>query len=316
MNPYQQLQHHERRHIYRMLKAKCQLSHIAEFLGRSRSTISREVNRNTTDTGYHPDEAQEFTLQRRSCSRQKIKGLFAQDIIQALERGFSPDQIVMKNPLLGVSTQSIYGFIWRDRAQGGSLWKLLRHCGRGPRTRFYRRTHGQARRSRNKDYTIDFRPPHIHSRLRYGHWEADLVEPRGRKRPLLVLIERKSRYTLSAFLKGKWSDEVARVSQQLLKNFKVFSLTCDNGPEFLDRELISNTLHCKVYYTHPYKSWQKGAVENVNKLYREFFPKGESFSHIPSEKPQEASLQINNRPRRSLQAKSPQQLIKHLLLNP
>ena len=140
----------------------------------------------------------------------------------------------------------------------------------------------------------------------------DLVEARGRKRPLLVLIERKSRYVLAGFLKGKWSTEVAEVAQSLLSGFKVHSITTDNGPEFMDHELITKTLQCDLYYADSYKSWQKGAVENVNKLIREFFPKGTSFSRLSTFKPMHACEQINNRPRRSLNCKSPASFLKRL----
>ena len=316
MNSYQQLQLHERRTIFRLHKADYSSRYISAQIGRSHTTVSRELKRPTEGSPYNPEEAQDDALQKRSLSRRKIKGSFALLIIEQLKLGLSPDQIIMRNSLLGVSTQAIYDFIWRDFSQGGALWKLPRHCGKGPRVRFYRRPHGRARRLRNAPHSIDFRPKSVDSRLRFGHWEADLVEPRGRARPLLVLIERKSRFTLSGFLQGKWSEEVARVSQHLLKGLKVLSVTCDNGPEFLDHKLISSSLQCKVYYAHPYKSWQKGAVENVNKLYRQFFPKGSSFSHLSIDEPLKASTQINNRPRRSLQNKTPNSLLKHLLINP
>ena len=143
----------------------------------------------------------------------------------------------------------------------------------------------------------------------------DLIEARGRRRPLLVLIERKSRYVLASFLKGKWSSEVVRVAKKLLKRFKVHSITTDSGPEFLDTKLIERSLHAKLYYTRAYASWQKGAVENVNKLLRQYFPKGSSFDRCSKQLPMQACHKINQRPRRSLSAKSPQQLLKHITNN-
>jgi len=319
MNSYQHLHALERRAIAMLFKNGLSRRQIAQHIHRSPSTVSREIKRNSSSP--HDDSwqgAHELSLQRRQSSRLKIKGLLAQLLIHNLKHGFSPDQITMKFSHLGLCTQTIYDFIWRDYSQRGKLWTHLRSCGKGKHCRSYKnkRGSGKARYSRHKDHSIDLRSHAINQRLRYGHWEADLIEARGKQRPLLVLIERKSRFTLSGFLQGKWSEEVARVSQHLLKGFKVLSLTCDNGPEFLDHKLISSSLQCKVYYAHPYKSWQKGAVENVNKLYRQFFPKGSSFSQLSIDEPINASTQINNRPRRSLNSKAPASLLNKLTINP
>lgn len=143
----------------------------------------------------------------------------------------------------------------------------------------------------------------------------DLIEAKGRRRPLLVLIERKSRFIRAGFLKGKWSTEVARVATRLLKGLKVHSITTDNGPEFLDTTLIENTLHTRLYYAHSYKSWQKGAVENGNKLLRQYFPKGTSFIPCSIHLPHSASNKINHRPRRSLNNKSPHSLLNRLTIS-
>lgn len=316
MNQYQHLQPLDRKYIRDWHQAKISLSEIARRLGRSPSTISRELKRNSDAKGrYHQIKAQDKALARRSHSRIKIRGFLAEMIINALEDDYSPDQIVMTYPWLGVSTQGIYNFIWNDYRERGSLWKNLRYCGKGKHLRTYNRGPGKARITRNKENSIKLRPDSVGNRIYFGHWEMDLVEAKGRRRPLLVLIERKTRYVVSGFLKGKWSSEVARVAKRLLKGLKVLSITTDNGPEFLDTKLIESTLNTKLYYARAYASWQKGAVENINKLLRQYFPKGTSFNSCSSRAPMLACNKINRRPRRSLNERSPLQLRKHLILS-
>jgi transposase, IS30 family len=319
MKSYQHLHVDERRNISNLFNIGISIRQIASIIERSPSTVSRELRRNSSARKtYAWRDANNRSIERRSTSRRKIRGLLTTLVSGQLKTGFSPDQIVMKNPRLRLSAQTIYDFIWRDHAQGGKLWSHLRYCGKGRHVRSYRqkRGPGKARKLRNQELSISFRLPSINERLRYGHWEIDLVEPRGRKRPLLVIIERKTRYVLAGFLKGKWSTEVARVAKELLQGLKVLSITCDNGPEFMDHQLIKKTLNCELYYAHPYKSWEKGAVENVNKLIREYFPKGTSFSRLQESKPLLACSKINSRPRRSLNKKTPDSLLKHLILNP
>ena len=316
MTQYHHLQSLDRIYIADLFNNGDSIRTIASRLGRSPSTISRELKRNSDAKGrYHQVKADEKALARRSHSRFKIRGLLAELIVQGLEDDLSPDQIVMSYHNLGVSTQGIYNFIWRDYRERGTLWRNLRYCGKGKHLRTYNRGPGKARITRNKENSIKLRPDSVGNRLFYGHWEMDLVEAKGRRRPLLVLIERKTRYVVSGFIKGKWSSEVARVAQRLLKGLKVLSITTDNGPEFLDTDLIQNTLNTKLYYARPYASWQKGAVENINKFLRQYFPKGTSFNSCSNRAPMVACNKINRRPRRSLNEKSPVQLRKHLTLS-
>jgi IS30 family transposase len=292
------------------------LSEIAWNLGRSKSTISRELKRNADSQGhYDATKAQEKAKTRLSHSRRKYAGLLAEFLVQELERDLSPDQIVMSYPHLPLSTQGIYDFIWRDYENRGELWRNLRYCGKGKHLRTYNRGPGKSRITRNKAHSIDLRPPSVDDRLHYGHWEMDLIEAKGRRRPILVLIERKSRYVLAGFLGGKWSQDVARVASRLLRGLKVKSITTDNGPEFLNTALLESKLNTTIYYTHAYKSWQKGAVENINKFLRQYFIKGTSFDHFAHQQPSIVCRKINERPRRSLDCKSPQQLRKLLLLS-
>lgn len=143
----------------------------------------------------------------------------------------------------------------------------------------------------------------------------DLIEGIGRKRPLLVLLERKSRFVTAGFLKGKWSEEVVRVGTRLLRGLKVLTITTDSGPEFMNHQLLEERFNCPLYYAHSYSSWEKGSVENVNGLLRQYFPKGTSFVHCEQSEARLACQKINHRPRKILNKKSPQSLLKHLAIN-
>jgi IS30 family transposase len=214
-----------------------------------------------------------------------------------------------------LSHQTIYNFIWEDYERRGEIWKCLRYCGKGRHCRRYKRGPGTSRRVRRSTKCIENRAEHIEQRLRYGHWEMDLIEGVGRKRPLLVLLERKSRYVTAGFLNGKWAEDVARVGRRLLCDLKVVTITSDNGPEFLNFELLEKAFNCPVYYTHSYASWEKGSVENVNGLLRQYFPKGTAFTMCSQSEARLACQRINSRPRKILNKRTPESLRKHLVIN-
>lgn len=313
MSTYQHLQLRERIKIEALLQANVSVSKIASIINRPRCSIYREIRRNSPiNQKYQARQADNLAFSRRSSLRLKYRGFLAEFITQQLENRLSPDQIVMKFPKLSISTQGIYNFIHFDRKNGGLLWKNLRFCGKFRYFRAYRSNYGTARSRIHQQLSIDSRPSSVNNRHFYGHWEMDLIEAKGRKRPLLVIQERKSRFVKAAFIKGKWDGQVANTAASLLRGFKVKSITTDNGVEFINSEDIQNSLNTKLFYTHPYKSWQKGGIENVNKLLREFFPKGSSFSKINQNKPSFACSSINLRPRRSLNKKSPFQLLKYI----
>lgn len=316
MSHYRHLNQQDRIIIAALRNLGKGLRTIARALGRSPSTISRELRRNKPHDGdYNSHLAHTMATFRRHERPRKIRGELEDLVLNYLEELYSPDQIAMllwSEHRISLSHQTIYTYIWDDRREKGTLWKCLRYCGKGRHLRRYRRGPGSARRTRNEARSISHRPAHIDLRLRYGHWEADLVEGSGRKRPILVLLERKTRLVLAGFLRGKHSSEVARVARRLLRGLKVLTLTTDNGPEFLDAPLIEQALQCQLFYTQSYASWQKGSIENANGLLREFFPKGSSFTHRTQAELRQACHTINIRPRRILDCQSPASLLPHL----
>ncbi len=141
----------------------------------------------------------------------------------------------------------------------------------------------------------------------------DLHEGRGRKRPALVLVERKSRYIIARFLPRKDAGEVLTAARRLLDGLKVRSITTDNGPEFACAEQLEHDLSCKVYYADPYKSWQKDTIENANGLLRQYLPKGTSLLGLPQGRIDDACAALTWRIRKCLNRKSPDDLLPKTL---
>ena len=149
-------------------------------------------------------------------------------------------------------------------------------------------------------------------RQRYGDWEVDLIEGSKGSGYLLSIYERKSRFARLTKLNTKTKEETTRQIIALLQGYKVKTLTYDNGNEFAGHEEITEALGAKGYFAQPYHSWEKGGVENYNGLVRQYFPKGSSFESLTPEQVQAVQDEINERPRKILDAKSPSQLLKKI----
>ncbi len=160
------------------------------------------------------------------------------------------------------------------------------------------------------ELSIESRPD-IASRDELGHWEMDtIVSGVHGKGGLLVLIERKTRFYLIAKLRSISQQEVLRALRALLRQGrirKLLTLTTDNGSEFLDAAALKNLLAGKVYYTHAYAAWEKGSVENANRLVRRWYPKGTDFSKVPLARIAELERLINSIARKLLHGKSAQE---------
>ena len=178
-----------------------------------------------------------------------------------------------------------------------------------------RRQRVRPRRSyRNARYTsIEDRPAAVQKRGWFGHWEMDtVVSARGGRGGLLVLTERKTRFTLIEKLRAISQQEIARAIRRTIRknNLKhVRSITTDNGGEFGNPTEIRGALRranrfVRIYYTHAYTAWEKGSVENVNRHIRRFFPKGTKFNHVSRTRIRELQDFINSIPRTSLKGKS------------
>lgn len=310
MSHYTQLAQEERYQIYALMKAGTKQTEIADILGRDKSTISREIRRNRGLRGYRPKQAQRLAEERRQAKAQTHIHLETWMLVERLLReDWSPEQIsnwLASEKELYISHEWIYQYILKDKSKGGDLHRHLR-CQKQRRKRYgsYSRRGQLINR-----ISIDDRPAIVDIRSRMGDWELDTIIGKGHKQAIVSLVERKSRLTLIHKVERKTADSVTQAIIHLLKPIahRVHTLTADNGKEFAGHETIAKTLKAKFYFAHPYASWERGLNENTNGLIRQYFPKKLDFTTITQGEIDQVMDKLNNRPRKCLGIKTPNQV--------
>ena len=313
---YTQLTQEERYQIHALMKAGHNQIEIAMVLGRHKSTISREIQRNTGVRGYRPKQAQQLTEERRQARIQpRISDTTWSNVEYLLRFDWSPEQISLwlkEECHIPVSHEWIYQYVLQDKAYGGDLYRHLR-CQKQRRKRYG----SYSRRGQLIDrISIDERPAIVDLRSRIGDWELDTMIGKGHKQAIVSLTERKSRYTLIRKVKRKTASCVSKAIISLLSPIsdQVHTLTSDNGKEFADYKNIADELNAKFFFAHPYASWERGLNENTNGLIRQYFPKSRDFTTITQEEINQVMDKLNNRPRKCLGIKTPNQVF--LGINP
>jgi transposase, IS30 family len=298
----------DRKIISRMKKDNKSQAEIARTIGFSQGTISKELKRNSGQRGYRPKQAQAKAHERKITKpprRSVITESLAGQIIVRLEAKHSPEQISGGLALTNqrVSASTIYRHILRDKRAGGYLHLNLRINGR----RRYRHRNKANRVKIPDRRDISERPAVVERRTRHGDWEADLIEGARGTGYILSLYERKSHYGKLIKLQSKTSDETSRGIIKALGNYRVKTITYDNGLEFARHQEVSAALGSEGYFCKPYSSWEKGGVENYNGLVRQYFPKGCDLSEVGQPAMDAVEAEINDRPRKTLGYKSPSQ---------
>jgi IS30 family transposase len=313
---YTQLTQEERYQISALLKAEHDQTEIAMILGRHKSTISREIRRNTGLRGYRPQQAQRLSDERKQVKCQpRITDYTWLTVEKLLRLDWSPEQISLWLKAfcgIAVSHEWIYQFVLQDKACGGDLCTHLR-CQKQRRKRYG----SYNRRGQLIDrVSIDERPAVVELRSRIGDWELDTIIGKGHQQAIVSLTERKTRYTLMQKVKRKTAQCVANAIINLLSPFSeyVHTMTSDNGKEFADHKNIADKLNAEFYFAHPYASWERGLNENTNGLIRQYFPKDRDFTTITQKEINQAMHKLNNRPRKCLGMKTPNQVF--LGINP
>lgn len=297
-----------------MNKAQKSQQEIADAIGTTQSTISKELARNRGQRGYRAKQAQQKATKRKNEKSSRphvIVGKIEKEVEERLNRKHSPKQISGKLRESGVfvSAEAIYKFIFKDKREGGLLYMNLRINGK----RRYRRRAKNKRKSKILNRVgIEKRPKALELRARYGDWEVDLIEGTKGSGFFLSLYERKSHLGLLVHMKTKGAKSTAKAIIKALRGYRVRTLTYDNGLEFANHEEVSKALGSKAYFCNPYHSWEKGGVENYNGLVRQYYPKGSSFSEIDLRELFRVEKEINERPRETLGFKSPSELLYHL----
>ena len=315
MTQYTHLIPDERATIARMRAQGASIAAIARQLGRARSTIIRELRRNANKGGhYNPDTAQNRYLarRRRGCILDRIEEL-GRFVIDRLHENWTPQAIAgwlkegNEKALPYVSHETIYAWIYAAAQRARKLWRLL------PQRRAKRRFR-PARRSKSlisDRKSIHDRPPQVNDRSEGGHWEGDLMFCRH-NRPLLVLVERKSRFVIIARLKAKDAKGTARVIMDVFRQLDPRlrrSITFDNGTEFARRTLIREALSMTTWFCEAYASWQKGAVKNMNGRLRRDLPRNLDIDKLSDEDIADIAFMHNLTPRKYLGFKTPLQAL-------
>jgi IS30 family transposase len=313
MGTYQQLTYEQRCQISVLNRSDLSQKAMAAIIGVSQPTISRELARNSGQRGYRHKQAQEKAAQRRQAARRPTKMLppLVTLIESKLGLEWSPEQIagwLKLNQKRSISHESIYLHIWRDKRTGGDLYLNLRQQGK----KYDKRRNGQSTRGQIINRVgIDERPRVVDNKSRIGDWEIDTVIGKGHSGALVTIVERKMKFTVSAQVMSKSAADVTQATIRLLRPYKdlVHTITADNGKEFAYHEKISKALKAKVYFAHPYSSWERGLNENTNGLLRQYFPKSTDFKLVTQAEVNRAVKRLNARPRKDLGYKTPKQLM-------
>ncbi len=283
---------------------------IAKTIGKHKSIISREIKRNANECGaYNFKTAQMLVTIRkeRYSKKRKLTPRVKNRIVEMLEMKWSPDQIVgycKINNLEMVCHEMIYRLIREDKQRGGELYKHCRH-----KLKHRKRPVGSSIPIKDR-VSIDQRPVEADG-SRFGDWEMDLIIGAEGKGAMLTLVERKSGYSIIEKLPhGKNAKELSRVVVRALLPYRewVKTITTDNGTEFAEHKYIARRLDTKVYFAHPYSSWEKGLIEYTNKLYRQYIPKATNLNVYNYQYIKNVQYEINSRPRKKLNYTNPKNI--------
>ncbi len=274
------------------------------------STISRELRRNSGRFGYKPTRAIARARGRHKCKEKKRIDCETWARVGALLcLEWSPEQIskrLLLEALPTVSHETIYRHVYTNKEEGGVLYMHLRrrHTYRKRIHKYCKRGGWDTRRS------IAERPDIVETRSRIGDWEADSIIGRKRKGGIISLVERCSRLCCLKKVTTKSPAIVADAICNKLKplKHKVFTITSDNGFEFTSHQAIAASLGADFFFADPYSSWQRGTNENTNGLVRQYFPKKTDFSFLSDEHVQLVEDRLNNRPRKCLDFRTPNEV--------
>ena len=314
--PYTQLTQEERYQIYAYKKAKLSTLEVAQELGRHVSTIKRELSRNKGLKGYRPQQAHYLTQQRHQEKPKAIKmtDSMVNHITEQLAQQWSPEQIQGRLESEGQSSvcpQTIYRYIAQDKANGGYLYKNLRH-------KKYKQRTGlpDARGQIRNRVSIEDRPAMVDEKTRIGDWEADTMIGKGHKGVLVTLSERYSKLNLIAHVPGKHVDVVTSAIITLLDPYReqLHTITFDNGKEFAYHEQIRDALGVATYFAHPYHSWERGLNENHNGLIRHYLPKCQALDKVTNKQALEIQTRLNKRPCKLLDFRAPEEVYVEMAL--
>lgn len=303
----------ERIQLYQLrITEKRSIGAIARIMQRAKSSISRELKRNTNAAYkvYLPDTAQVQMAQRRQAAKAPFGSVSSGTIAQIkarLAQYHSPEQIagrLRQEGLPSVSYEIIYQMIYADY-EGLGTYKL-----------YLRQRQKQRRRKGVKPKRggipgrvgIEHRPAEADQKTVIGHWESDTVIGVNHTGSVVTHVDKASKYLLAGLAKNKTVQQINQVTIGLFEGVKTAfrkTMTFDNGREFCGHQELAAELGLSTFFANPYHSWERGLNEHTNGLIRQFFPKGTNFKIVKAEALQKAVDLINHRPRKSLDYRTP-----------
>jgi IS30 family transposase len=318
------LSYEERAQIAARLELEQGVREIAGALGRSPSTISRELARNGGRERYRSVRAEQ---RAQRCARRpkasKLSG--APRLLAAVERGlegfWSPEQISARlkaehpdDEVMRISHETIYRSLY-VQSRGELRWQLTQKLRSGRGTR---RARGRVEtRGRISEMVpIAQRPPEVDDRRVPGHWEGDLLVGAAGKSAIVTLVERQTRYVLLGALKDQTTLHVTDVLAERIAHLPAHlarSLTWDQGREMAAHQRFTSHTGIQVYFCDPHSPWQRGSNENTNGLLRQYLPKGTDLSVHTQNDLDEIAASLNGRPRQTLGWRNPAEKMLELL---
>ena len=305
---YKHLTSEQRYTIEVLLRQQKSRKEISHTIGVSQSTLCREIKRNSGQRGYHYHQAhvkaadRQRRLQNYRNLTIEIRGFIR---TKMTEDQWSPAQIagyLRRKGKPTVCVETIYAYIRADKENGGDLWKHCRH-----QLKHRKRQVSASYVAVQNRTLIDERPADWNGSTP-GDFEMDTIVGKGGKGAIVTLVERNSNFTFARKLpQGKNAKALAQAVILMLLPYigKIRSITTDNGSEFAEHLMIAKRLKTRIFFAHPYSSWEKGCIEYHNKLIRQYIPKGTDFDTISDDMLKEIIIKINRRPRMKLGFSSP-----------
>ena len=307
---YKHFNLNERIFLQEMKKLGASIRVIAFYMGRSPSSVSRELRRNSGPDGYRALKADNTAAdRRRNVPVRALKPGSPEYIyvVDKLERYWPPEAICGRWSLehpeeKPIHYSTIYRHIQQGRLAGITRKEHLRRRGKRKKSA----CGGQMTITPNR--LIKEWPDEIRGRSRLGDWEGDTITGKIGSGLITTLVDRKSRFVKAGKVESKHADIQRRSIESLLKDQIVNSLSLDNGVEFAEHEAIEEALNTKIYFAEPHCPWQRGSNENMNGLLRFFFPKGSDFRKIKQEDVERVVGLLNGRPRKCLGWLTPEEI--------
>ncbi len=289
------------------------MARCARHLGRDKSTVSRELKRNSTAVGYLPDYAVNRYKERRRqcCPKQKLNNrALRKTVLLLLEKGWSPEiiegRLRKKHGKTIVNHETLYKFIYDSEL--GQEHKLYEYLPRGKRKRTKRHGRKTKKSAVPNRIFIEMRQQEANERSELGHWETDSLLF-GHRQALNTTADRRSRFTILTKLSGRDASATKNALTSRLATLPVESITGDSGPENALHEKVTALLNAPFFFCHAYHSWEKGTVENRNGIVRRYLPRSTNLDDVSQAELDDIAWEINSRPMKCLNFSTPYEVL-------